>query len=151
MACVKHPLLTIRSALKRVYAYEMAESLARWQLTGMEMDVLLFLGNNPGYDTASDMVQLCQLTKSHVSKAVESLTERGLIIQERDQRNRRRIHLKMTPEAAPILKEGQAAQTRFVEVLTRGLTEEDKTALKSILETMARNAVEEGESQEARG
>lgn len=143
MSCVKHPLLTIRSALKRRYSHEMADSLARWELTCMEMDVILFLGNNPGYDTATDMVQLCQLTKSHVSKAVDSLTERGLIIQERDQRNRRRVHLKMTPEAAPILEAGQAAQTRFVEALTRGLTDENKETMKRILETMARNAVED--------
>ena len=74
-----HPLLTIRSALKRCYAHEMAGVLSRWQLTGMELDVLLFLGNNPDCDTASDMVQLRQLTKSHVSKAVEHLTALGLI------------------------------------------------------------------------
>ena len=57
-----HPLLTIRSALKRCYVHEMAEVLSRWQLTSMELDVLLFLGNNPDCDTASDMVQLRQLT-----------------------------------------------------------------------------------------
>lgn len=140
---VKHPLLTIRSALKRHYAHEMAEPLARWQLTGMEMDVILFLGNNPGFDTATDMVQLCQLTKSHVSKAVESLTERELITQERDQQNRRRVHLKLTDAAQPILRDGQAAQTSFVETLTRGLTDTDKESMKRMLELIARNAMEE--------
>ena len=60
-----HPLLTIRSALKRCYAHEMAGVLSRWQLTGMELDVLLFLGNNPDCDTASDMVQLRQLTRKY--------------------------------------------------------------------------------------
>lgn len=143
MACVKHPLLTIRSALKRRYLHEMAEVMGQWQLTGMEVDVLLFLGNNPGFDTATDMVQLCQLTKSHVSKAVEHLTELGLIIQERDVANRRRIHLKMTDAAHPVLEAGQAAQKRFVEVLTRGLTDEDKESMKRILETIAKNAVED--------
>ena len=91
MPCVKHPLLTIRAALKRRYAHEMAEVLDKWQLTGMEADVLLFLANNPGCDTASDMVTLCQLTKSHVSKAVDRLTEMGYITQQRDQQNRRKL------------------------------------------------------------
>lgn len=143
MACVKHPLLTIRSALKRRYVQEMAGVVDKWQLTGMEVDVLLFLGNNPGYDTASDMVALCQLTKSHVSKAVEHLTELGYITQQRDQQNRRKVHLLLTEAAAPVLRAGQAAQKRFVDVLTRGLSEEDKIAMKRILETIARNAVEE--------
>ena len=135
-----HPLLTIRSALKRCYAHEMAGVLSRWQLTGMELDVLLFLGNNPDCDTASDMVQLRQLTKSHVSKAVERLTALGLVLQQRDEMNRRRIHLKLTEAAEPILRDGREAQKRFVEVLTRGLNDEDKAAAARILTVMMENA-----------
>ena len=135
-----HPLLTIRSALKRCYAHEMAGVLSRWQLTGMELDVLLFLGNNPDCDTASDMVQLRQLTKSHVSKAVEHLTALGLVLQQRDEMNRRRIHLHLAEAAQPILREGRAAQKRFVEVLTRGLSDEDKAAAARILTVMLKNA-----------
>lgn len=143
MACVKHPLLTIRAALKRRYAHEMTEVLDKWQLTGMEADVLLFLANNPGCDTASDMVTLCQLTKSHVSKAVDHLTEMGYITQQRDQQNRRKVHLLLTEEAKPVVKAGQAAQKRFVDVLTRGLSDEDKAAMKRTLEVMIENAVKE--------
>ena len=135
-----HPLLTIRSALKRCYAHEMAGVLSRWQLTGMELDVLLFLGNNPDCDTASDMVQLRQLTKSHVSKAVERLTALGLVLQQRDEMNRRRIHLKLAEAAEPILRDGREAQKRFVEVLTRGLSDEDKAAAARILTVMLKNA-----------
>ena len=135
-----HPLLTIRSALKRCYAHEMAGVLSRWQLTGMELDVLLFLGNNPDCDTASDMVQLRQLTKSHVSKAVEHLTALGLVLQQRDEMNRRRIHLKLAAAAEPILRDGREAQKRFVEVLTRGLNDEDKAAADRILTVMMKNA-----------
>ena len=135
-----HPFLTIRSALKRCYVHEMAEVLSRWQLTSMELDVLLFLGNNPDCDTASDMVQLRQLTKSHVSKAVERLTALGLVLQQRDEMNRRRIHLKLAEAAEPILRDGREAQKRFVEVLTRGLNDEDKAAADRILTVMMKNA-----------
>ncbi|MBE5804244.1 MAG: MarR family transcriptional regulator [Clostridiales bacterium] len=143
MACVKHPLLTIRSALKRRYAQEMAGVMEKWQLTGMEVDVVLFLGNNPGCDTASDMVQLCQLTKSHVSKAVDHLTEMGYITQERDQGNRRKVHLLLTDAARPVLKAGQASQKRFVDVLTRGLSDEERDIARRVMEKMIDNAVKE--------
>lgn len=143
MPCVKHPLLTIRPAMKRRYAREMAPVLDKWQLNSMELDVLLFLGNNPGYDTASDMVQLRQLTKSHVSKAVESLTAKGLLAQERDQNNRRRVHLLLAPAAQPILAAGHQAQQRFVDVLTRGFSPEDMSTMQRMLELIARNAVSE--------
>lgn len=143
MPCVKHPLLTIRPAMKRRYAREMGPVLDKWQLNSMELDVLLFLGNNPGYDTASDMVQLRQLTKSHVSKAVETLTAKGLLAQERDQANRRRVHLLLLPAAQPILEAGQQAQQRFLDALTRGFSPEDMTAMQRMLETIARNAISE--------
>jgi len=137
-----NPLLTIRLALKRRYAHEMAEVTSRWQLTVMEADVLLFLGNNPQCDTATDMVQLRQLTKSHVSKAVEHLTEMGFIVQHRDEKNRRRIHLTLADKALPVVAEGQAAQKRFVEALTQGLSEEDKETMGRILEVVTRNAAQ---------
>lgn len=143
MACVNHPLLTIRAALKRRYAHEMAEVLEKWQLTSMEADVLLFLANNPGCDTASDMVTLCQLTKSHVSKAVDHLTEQGYITQQRDQSNRRKVHLLLTDAAKPVVKAGQAAQKRFLDVLTCGLTDKDKETTCRVLEIMIENAVRE--------
>ena len=91
-----NPLLTGRLAIKRLYDHEMAPLMARFTLTRMELDVLLFLSNNPGLDTAAEIVQLRMLTKSHVSKAVDHLTERGLIQQARDEKNRRRVHLTLT-------------------------------------------------------
>ena len=33
--------------------------------------ILLFLANNPEYDTASEIVRVRQLTKSHVSASIE--------------------------------------------------------------------------------
>ena len=39
----------------------------RWSLTRMELDLLLFLANNPAHNTAAEAVRLRQWTKSHVS------------------------------------------------------------------------------------
>ena len=87
-----------------------------------------------------ECLQLRQLTKSHVSKAVERLTALGLVLQQRDEMNRRRIHLKLAEAAEPILRDGREAQKRFVEVLTRGLNDEDKAAAARILTVMMENA-----------
>ena len=39
----------------------------KYGLTRMEFDILMFLSNNPEYNTASDIVRIRLLTKSHVS------------------------------------------------------------------------------------
>ena len=49
-------------------------------LTHMEFVVLMFLANNPGFDTAAQIVKYRRLTKSHVSLAVRSLLERRFLI-----------------------------------------------------------------------
>ena len=46
-------------------------------LTRMEFDILLFLANNPVYDTAADIVRIRMLTKSHVSGALKRLETDG--------------------------------------------------------------------------
>lgn len=136
-----HPLLTIRLALKRLYDHEMSPIMLRYNLTRMELDVLIFLQNNPGCDTAAEIVQLQMMTKSHVSKAVEHLTQQGLLTQARDQKNRRRIHLTLTDSAAPILVEAQAALRHITAVINEGVTQEDSEALARTLDRIAHNVL----------
>ena len=45
-------------------------------LTYMEFTVLMFLVNNPQYDTAAQIVKIRRLAKSHVSISVKGLQER---------------------------------------------------------------------------
>ena len=41
----------------------------------MEADIISFLKNNPGKDTAADIVELRMLSKGAVSKTVEALIQ----------------------------------------------------------------------------
>ena len=54
----------------------------KYELTYMEFTVLMFLANNPQYDTATQIVRYRHLAKSHVSVSIRSLQERGLILGE---------------------------------------------------------------------
>ena len=134
-----HPLLTIRLALKRLYDHEMAPIMTRYDLTRMELDVLLFLHTNPGCDTAAEIVALQMMTKSHVSKAVDHLTARGLITQARDEKNRRRIHLTITDAAQDVLVEAQQAQCRIVSLMMEGVPQEDNEVLCRTIQRVSRN------------
>ena len=136
---MNHPLLNIRLALKRLYDHEMAPIMERYGLTRMELDVLLFLGNNPGFDTAAQIVQAQMMTKSHVSKAVDHLTEQALITQTRDETNRRRIHLRLTDAAAPIFEEGQQAQSRITAKMMAGVTPEENEIMCKVINQINQN------------
>lgn len=112
----------------------------KYDLNRAEMDVLLFLANNPGYDTATDIVEFRGLVKSHVSAAVAKLEERGLLERSYRNGNRRTVHLALTEAAAPIVKAGREAQKKYVSILHQGISEEELDTLKSILSKLIKNA-----------
>jgi MarR family transcriptional regulator for hemolysin len=68
------PAFFIRSrGLGKLYARLFTPLLEEWGLTQTEADILLFLANNPGYDTARDMAEKRHLAKSHISAGIEAL------------------------------------------------------------------------------
>ncbi len=101
----------------------------KYNLTRNEMDVLLFLANNPGYDRAIDIVNIRGLSKSHVSLSVSNLEKRGFLTRKEDPTDRRTIHLILTPDSLPITEAGQMAQKRFFSYLHAGVTQEQMDLL----------------------
>lgn len=59
--------------MEDLYGKMLAPVCERYGLTYMELTILLFLANNPRYDTATEIVKFRHLTKSHVSLTVRSL------------------------------------------------------------------------------
>ena len=55
-----------------------------FHLTKIEGTIIVFLYNNPGKDTAGDIVELRMLSKGNVSQAVESLIQKSLLTREQD-------------------------------------------------------------------
>lgn len=125
--------------LKGLYDQALDPVAQRWQLTRMELDLLLFLHNNPERATAAEAVRLRQWTKSHVSAAAHSLRARGLLSAQHPQGNRKTLRLIPLPAAQPILQEGRDAQRSFFQSMRRGFTPEEERALDAISEKIARN------------
>ncbi len=111
----------------------------RWKLTRMELDLLLFLSNNPLHNTAAEAVRLRQWTKSHVSAAVHSLQRKGLLSVEHPEGNRKTLLLIPLSAAGPVLLDGKAAQRSFFQAMCRGFTRPEEQVLEAVSEKIARN------------
>ena len=129
---------TIQMAKKR-YAQIQEPVCQRYGITKTEMDVLLFLANNPGLDRAADIVNLRQITKSHVSLSVSNLEQRGLLYRVFDPEDRRTAHLKLTEAALPIVREGNQIQQDFFDRIFAGLSDEEFAFWRTILEKVCSN------------
>ena len=108
-------------------------------LSQTEFDVLAFLGNNPGLDTARDIVELRLLPKSNVSVAVESLIQRGLLCRRQDTTDRRRIHLSLTNSAPPLLEDVLSVMPRFTACALSGFTAEETRDFEQFYTRIAHN------------
>lgn len=132
-------LLQFSKQFHKFYTARFAALLERRQLSMREMDVLLFLVNNPGYDTARDITEFRGLSKSQVSQAVDLLTAEGLLQRTPDTADRRVIHLSLTEEGAPLAAEALAIQSACVSQLLSGLSEQQREQLKLLLDIVLDN------------
>ena len=134
------PAFFLRSrGMEKLYSALFSPLLERCGLTQLEADILMFLANNPEYDTARDIVEKRRLAKSHVSVGVDALAERGLLERRRQEGNRKTIHLRLTAAAAPIVEEGRAVQRRYGECLLSGFTQEGRRQLARLMDRVAEN------------
>lgn len=124
---------------KGVYDQALDPVAQKWKLTRMELDLLLFLANNPAHNTAAEAVRLRRWTRSHVSAAVHSLQSRNLLSAEHPKDNRKTRLLFPLPAAREIIRDGQAAQRSFYQTMLQGFTREEEQLMEDIAEKIARN------------
>ncbi|MGN1479462.1 MAG: MarR family winged helix-turn-helix transcriptional regulator [Acutalibacteraceae bacterium] len=136
------------SEADRAYDCHRKKIMAKFSLSAIEVDVLLFLANNPDMNTAADIVKLRKIAKSHVSLAVKSLTEKKLITQQCDEKKRRIIRLTPTPDADEIISFGRSEQKKFAEALSRGANCTDREAFNRRLIEITENLREEYETKQ---
>ena len=129
--------MILRQSLHRLYLRMMEPVLEQFGLTQMEEDILLFLANNPGHDTAAELVSLRSLAKSQVSTSVEKLVRRGYL---RRRPEGRKIHLWLLPAAEEAVRQGQGCQRRFGEAIARDFSPEEQAMLYGVLARMTENA-----------
>ena len=120
----------------RVLNRMMTETARNLGVTKPEMDVLLFLYNNPQYDKAADVSELRFLAKSYVSKAVDLLQKRGYLQVQNDEKDRRVMRLKLTPAADPLIAAGNETRERFLKILFEGVSQEELQTMQKIHQKM---------------
>lgn len=109
----------------RLYEKMLRKVCSGHQLTGTEADVIGFLHNNPGKDTAADIVEFRGLSKGAVSKAVDSLIRKSMLEKIPDKTDRRKQHLCLRPEAQSVRKDIESVQEEFWNTVLEGFTDNE--------------------------
>ena len=112
-------------SLFRLYDKLLKKVCMEHDLTMIEADIISFLQNNPGKDTAADIVELRMLSKGAVSKGVDSLIQKSLLERIPDTEDRRKIHLRLMPQAGPVTETVNEVRDEFLETVLDGFTKEE--------------------------
>ena len=119
----------------------------KYGLTRMEFDILMFLSNNPEYNTASDIVRIRLLTKSHVSISLKELETCGLVKTAFLNNNRKTMHISIQEKAAPVIADGKLAQQEFAQKLLQGFSLEEVEMYSKLFQRTCENARKEMEGK----
>ena len=112
-------------SLFRLYDKMLKKVCTEHDLTIVEADIISFLQNNPEKDMAADIVELRGLSKGAVSKAVESLIQKSLLERIPDTEDRRKIHLRLKPQADPVTKSIDRVREEFLDTILKGFAKDE--------------------------
>ena len=110
---------------QKVYTRQMEPVCRKWELTRSEVDVLLFLYNNPECNRSADIVTRRGMAKSHVSMSVSSLEQKALLQRQFSETDRRAAHLHLTEQGRRIAAEARKLQLEFFRALYEGVSAEE--------------------------
>lgn len=135
-------------SLFRLYDKLLKKVCTEHDLTVIEADIISFLQNNPGKDTAADIAELRMLSKGAVSKGVDSLIQKSLLERIPDTRDRRKIHLKLMPQAGPVTETVDEVRNEFLDTVLSGFTEEELEMQTRFLQKLFDNTKKEIERRD---
>ena len=119
------------------------------ELPQTAFDILMFLGNNPDYKTASEIVEIRHIKANLVSVNVDRLVREGYLTRRGVEGDRRKTELLCTEKAQPIIARGRQLQNAFSERLFAGMDEEARRAFSETMHLIEHNLNELLEADEA--
>ena len=96
-------------------------------------DILMFLGNNPKYKTAGEIVEIRHIKANLVSVNVDKLVREGYLERKTVEGDRRKTELICTEKAMAIISRGRELQREFLDKMLANLGDGELKAFLSAL------------------
>jgi len=107
-------------------------------ITHMESKVMGFFARHPGA-TQSDLVQHSGRDKAQLARLIKSLRERGLVLAEADEADRRNVRLSLSPEGQAVQRTLHQQARRLGTQAVAGFSEDERRALVELLRRVKSN------------
>ncbi|MCH1981447.1 MarR family transcriptional regulator [Ruminococcus sp. OA3] len=132
-------IIMYANRFKRMYSLAFQPLSEKYRLNQLEIDILLFLHNNPEYNTARDIVEKRGFAKSNVSNAIEALRKKGYLVSELDTKIRKIHRLYLKQEVLARIEELAEWQEYLFAEMMKGFTKKEYEQLRSFMERIDGN------------
>ena len=102
-------------------------------------DILMFLGNNPQYNTAGEIVEIRKLKANLVSVNVDRLVKEGYLLRKQVAGDRRKTQLTATDKAQAVIARGRELQKAFYARLFIHMDEDMRKAFSAAMGIIEKN------------
>ena len=138
-------MLSYFSQIRRVYAQEIHLRFKDENFSPNEISILILLSNNASINTSSQLTLILGVSKGLISRSIDSLLSRGLIVCLPDTKDKRIQRIQLTKEAAPLLLRLQKEIEQINEILLQDISEEEisqmETTMLKIIERFKKREV----------
>ena len=114
--------------------------ISSYKLSPNEIDLLVALDMGV-YDTAKEIADNFEISKSLVCRSVDSLTKKGYIDTQKDEKDKRVTHLILREEAKPIVDTLKENRKKTTEDLLLGIDKEELKIFSKVLNQMKNNMI----------
>ena len=119
--------------LRSIVLWELGE---KYKLTQNEVEVLIFLYNNPELNTSKDIVKYRWTSKSLVCKSVRSLLDNEYLDPAADYDDGRVMRLIMPEKTREIAKDLAEKEKEFYDLIFAGITDKEMAAIRGFAERL---------------
>ena len=114
--------------------------ISSYKLSPNEIDLLVALDMGV-YDTAKEIADNFEISKSLVCRSVDSLSKKGYIDTKKDEKDKRVTHLILREEAKPIVDALKENRKKTTEDLLLGIDKEELKTFSKVLNQMKNNMI----------
>ena len=114
--------------------------ISSYKLSPNEIDLLVALDMGV-YDTAKEIADNFEISKSLVCRSVDSLSKKGYIDTKKDEKDKRVSHLILREEAKPIVEALKENRKKTTEDLLLGIDKEELKIFSKVLNQMKNNMI----------
>lgn len=125
-------IILLGMQMKKLIEKKSAPIIRKYDLRPVELDILVFLSQSHGKDTAKDIMNSRYISKAHISKSIENLRMRGFVRLSEDPDDHRILHIGLTEQTADVVREVLDVYQSCRQAMMRHISTEELTLIHNL-------------------